>query len=148
MIEEKKPGVFCNISTTYANTGSGYVLPSSIAKAGCDNMTKSLAAEWGKYGIRLVSVAPGPIFTEGAFNRLDPTGEFQNVVVKKLPMGRLGEKEELANFISYLTSNYCNWLTGQVINFDGGEVVGNSGEFNLLQNLPNSKWELIKKISI
>ena len=148
MIEEKKPGVFCNISTTYANTGSGYVLPSSIAKAGCDNMTKSLAAEWGKYGIRLVSVAPGPIFTEGAFNRLDPTGEFQNVVVKKLPMGRLGEKEELANFISYLTSNYCNWLTGQVINFDGGEVVGNSGEFNILQNLPDSKWELVKKLSI
>ena len=148
MIEEKRPGVFCNISTTYANTGSGYVLPSSIAKAGCDNLTKSLAAEWGKYGIRLVSVAPGPIFTEGAFNRLDPTGEFQQTVVKKLPMGRLGEKEELANFVSYLTSNYCNWLTGQVINFDGGEVVGNSGEFNLLQNLPDSKWELVKKLSI
>ena len=148
MIETKNPGVFVNISTTYANTGSGYVLPSSLAKAGCDNLTKSLAAEWGKYGIRLNSVAPGPIFTEGAFNRLDPTGDFQKKIVKQLPMGRLGEKEELSNFICYLTSDYCNWLTGQVINFDGGEVVGNSGEFNMLNSLPEEKWDLIKKMSI
>ena len=147
MIEEKKPGVFCNISTTYANTGSGFVLPSAIAKAGCDNMTKSLAAEWGKYGIRLLSVAPGPIYTDGAFSRLDPTGSFQKKVEKKLPMGRLGEKEELANFISFLTSDYCNWLTGQVINFDGGEVVGNSGEFNILHSLSDAEWSLIKKMS-
>ena len=72
MIEENKNGVFVNISTTYAHTGSGYVLPSSIAKAGCDNLTKSLGAEWGKYGIRCLSVAPGPIYTDGAFSRLDP----------------------------------------------------------------------------
>ena len=147
MIEEKKPGVFCNISTTYANTGSGYVLPSSIAKAGCDNMTKSLAAEWGQYGIRLFSVAPGPIYTEGAFSRLDPTGNFQKEIVNKLPMGRLGEKEELANFITFLTSDYCNWLTGQVINFDGGEVVGNSGEFNVLRTLSDTQWSIIRKLS-
>lgn len=147
MIESKQPGVFVNISTTYANTGSGFVLPSSIAKAGCDNLTKSLAAEWGKYGIRLLSVAPGPIFTEGAFNRLDPTGNFQQQIIRKLPMGRLGEKEELANFISYLTSDNCNWLTGQIINFDGGEVVGNSGEFNILNNLSNSQWTAIKKMT-
>ena len=103
MIENNKPGVFVNVSTTYANTGSSFVIPSAIAKAGCDNMTKSLASEWGKYGIRLLSVAPGPIFTEGAFNKLDPTGDFQNKIVTKLPMGRLGEKEELANFITFLS---------------------------------------------
>ena len=73
-------------------------------------------------GIRLLSVAPGPIFTEGHVNRLDPTGNFQQQIIRKLP-GRLGEKEELTNFISYLTSDNCNWLTGQIINFDGGEVV-------------------------
>jgi 2,4-dienoyl-CoA reductase [(3E)-enoyl-CoA-producing], mitochondrial len=147
MINNKQPGVFVNISTTYANTGSGFVLPSAIAKAGCDNLTKSLAAEWGKYGIRLLSVAPGPIYTEGAFNRLDPTGDFQKKVIKNLPMGRLGEQEELANFIVYLTSQNCNWLTGQIINFDGGEVVGNSGEFNILHSLSNAEWSLIKKMS-
>ena len=146
MIEENKNGVFVNVSTTYAHTGSGYVLPSSIAKAGCDNLTKSLGAEWGKYGIRCLSVAPGPIYTDGAFSRLDPTGKFQKKVVKKLPMGRLGEKEEFANFVSYLTSDNCNWLTGQVINFDGGEVVGNSGEFNILNSLSSAEWEIIKKL--
>lgn len=147
MIEEKKPGVFCNISTTYANTGSGYVLPSAISKAGCDNMTKSLATEWGKYGIRLISVAPGPIYTEGAFSRLDPTGKFEKHIINNILMGRLGEKEELANFITYLTSDYCNWLTGQIINFDGGEVVGNSGEFNLLRSLNDKQWSEIKMMS-
>lgn len=147
MIQEQSPGVFANISTTYANTGSGFVLPSSVAKAGCDNLTKSLSAEWGKYGIRLMSIAPGPIYTEGAFSRLDPTGQFEKKIVKKLPMGRLGEKEEIANFISYLTSDYCSWFTGQIVNFDGGEVVGNSGEFNILHSLGDSDWEIIKSLS-
>ena len=60
-------------------------------------------------------------------------------------MGRLGEKEEFANFVSYLTSDNCNWLTGQVINFDGGEVVGNSGEFNFLNKMPDEFWQKIEK---
>ena len=62
-------------------------------------------------------------------------------------MGRLGEQEELANFLVYLTSQNCNWLTGQIINFDGGEVVGNSGEFNILHSLSKTEWSLIKKMS-
>ena len=66
-----------NISTTYAQTGSSFVLPSAVAKAGCDNLTKSLSSEWGEYGIRLNSIAPGPIYTDGAFSRLDPTGKFR-----------------------------------------------------------------------
>ena len=93
MINENKTGNFLNISTTYANTGSGYVLPSAVAKAGCDNMTKSLGAEWGKYGIRINSIAPGPIYTEGAFSRLDPGGQFRKKAEERLPMGRLGQPE-------------------------------------------------------
>ena len=146
MIRNEKNGVFLNISTTYANTGSAYVLPSAIAKAGCDNMVKSLAAEWGKYGIRLLGVAPGPIYTEGAFSRLDPTGKFENEVKNSLPMGRLGEKREIANFVTYLTSDYANWMTGQIINFDGGEVVGNSGEFNKLLALSQEDWDNISRM--
>ena len=145
MIEMDKRGTFLSISTTYADTGSAFVLPSSIAKAGVNNMTKSLAAEWGKYGIRLLGVAPGPIYTKGAFDRLDPSGEFKNKTVEKLPAGRLGEKEELANFISYLTSEQCSWLTGEIINFDGGEVVRNAGEFNSLIDLTKGEInELLK----
>lgn len=140
MIEMNKRGTFLSISTTYAETGSGFVLPSSIAKAGINNMTKSLSAEWGKYGIRLLGVAPGPIYTKGAFDRLDPTGNFQNKTYMKLPAGRMGEKEELANLVSYLTSEQCSWLTGDIINFDGGEVVRNAGEFNSLIDL--SKHEI------
>lgn len=142
-IEAQNPATFINISTTYAETGSAFVVPSSVAKAGCNNLTKSLAAEWGKYGHRFLSVAPGPIYTEGAFSRLDPTGKFQKVAEDKLPLGRLGKKAEIANLITYLASDHNNWMTGQVINFDGGEVVGNSGEFNLLQQLTNEQWKMI-----
>ena len=145
LIEQEKHANFINISTTYAKTGSGFVVPSAVAKAGCDNLTKSLSAEWGKYGIRLNSIAPGPIYTEGAFSRLDPTGEFQSQVINTLPMRRLGEKQELANLVSFITSDYCNWMTGQIINLDGGEVIQNSGEFNILNRLTIEDWEEIYK---
>lgn len=147
MIELEKPGVFLNISTTYAETGSGYVMPSSVAKAGCNNMTRSLAAEWGKYGIRLNSVAPGPIHTEGAFSRLDPGNKFSDIAKDNLPLGRFGEKEEIANLVTYLTTEENGWMTGQVFNLDGGEVVGNSGEFNLLRNVSDTEWKMYRKMS-
>ncbi len=145
LINHQQQGIFVNISTTYAETGSAYVLPSSVAKAGCDNLTKSLSAEWGKYGIRFLSVAPGPIYTDGAFSRLDPSNKFSEIAKKNLPLGRLGEKEEIANLVSYLTTDENNWMTGQIINFDGGEVVGNSGEFNLLRNLKPEEWKMFAK---
>ena len=146
MIEQSKHGIFVNISTTYAETGSGFVVPSSVAKAGCNNLTKSLAAEWGKYGLRFLSIAPGPIYTDGAFSRLDPSGNYADVAKEKLPLGRLGEKEELANLVTYLTSDYNKWMTGQVINLDGGEVVGNSGEFNILGALQKEDWIKMKEM--
>lgn len=144
MIEKNHMGVFLNISTTYAQTGSGYVIPSAVSKAGCDNLTKSLAGEWGKYGIRINSIAPGPIYTEGAFSRLDPSGTFVKDAENILPLGRLGQPQELANLACYVTSDYSNWMTGQIINLDGGEVVGNSGEFNFLNKLGPKEWEFLR----
>ena len=144
MIKQSHPASFINISTTYAGTGSGFVVPSAISKAGCDNLTKSLAAEWGKYGLRFNSIAPGPIYTEGAFSRLDPSGEFVKNVTNVLPLGRLGEKEELANLVCFITSDHMSWITGQIINFDGGETVGNSGEFNFLNKLKKQDWLNLK----
>lgn len=141
MIENNSSGTILNISTTYAKTGSSFVIPSAVAKAGCDNLTKSLGSEWGKYGIRTLSVAPGPIYTEGAFSRLDPNNTFSNKAKEKMPLKRLGEKEELSNLISFLTSDYNNWMTGQIINLDGGEVIGNSGEFNSLHFLTEEDWK-------
>ena len=142
-IESQKSATFLNVSTTYAETGSAFVVPSAVAKAACNNLTKSLAAEWGKYGLRFLSVAPGPIYTDGAFSRLDPTGKFTKVAENNLPLGRLGDKAEIANLMTYLASDHNNWMTGQVINFDGGEVVGNSGEFNLLHQLTDEQWSMI-----
>tara|TARA_Y100000389_G_scaffold204080_1_gene254863 strand:- start:1070 stop:2002 length:933 start_codon:yes stop_codon:yes gene_type:complete len=143
MILHNKNGVFLNISATYGQTGCSFVVPSAVAKAGCDNLVKSLSSEWGKYGIRLIGVAPGPIYTKGAFTQLDPSGKFSKNLIKKIPMSRLGTPEELANLVSYLTSDYANWITGSIINFDGGETSRNSGFLNDLLELSNEDWQNI-----
>jgi 2,4-dienoyl-CoA reductase len=145
LMKDERDGTILSISTLYADTGSGFVVPSAIAKSGINAMTKSLASEWGKYGIRTLAVAPGSIYTEGAFSRLDPTGEFKKRLLSVNPSGRLGEREELANFITFLTSDYCSWVNGQVINFDGGEGNFRAGQMNELSALPDSFWKMIRK---
>ncbi|TMW58505.1 hypothetical protein Poli38472_010064 [Pythium oligandrum] len=145
MIAAEQSGVFLNISTTYAETGSGYVVPSAAAKAGVSAMTKSLAVEWGKYGIRFVGIAPGPFKTKGAFDRLDPTGSFEETMLRKNPLGRFGEIEELANLATYLTSDYASWMNGEIVRFDGGETVANAGEFNLFGSVSAEKWDELER---
>lgn len=122
-------GVIGNITTTYAETGSKYVLPSAVSKAGINSMIKSLSAEWGP-NYRLFGVAPGPIYTEGAFSRLDPENKYAQKLILKNPMKRMGEKEELVNLITYLSSDYASWINGEIVRMDGGELNENSGEFN------------------
>ncbi|CAI5741907.1 unnamed protein product [Hyaloperonospora brassicae] len=141
MIQEGHPGVFLNITTTYAETGSGYVVPSAAAKAGVSAMIKSLAVEWGKYGIRFVGIAPGPIKTKGAFDRLDPSGAFEEIMLQNNPLKRFGEVDELANLASYMTSDYASWLNGEIVRFDGGETVANAGEFNMFGSVSSEKWD-------
>uniref|UniRef100_K3X832 2,4-dienoyl-CoA reductase n=1 Tax=Globisporangium ultimum (strain ATCC 200006 / CBS 805.95 / DAOM BR144) TaxID=431595 RepID=K3X832_GLOUD len=141
MIQADTGGVFLNITTTYAETGSGYVVPSAAAKAGVSALVKSLGAEWGKYGIRFVGVAPGPIKTKGAFDRLDPTGAFEKLLLENNPSKRFGEVDELANLVSYLTSDYASWMNGEIIHFDGGETVSNAGEFNMFSAVSKEQWD-------
>ncbi|CAB3978576.1 Hypothetical predicted protein [Paramuricea clavata] len=143
LIKAGKGCNFLSISTVYAQTGSGFVVPSAAAKSGVETMTKSLAAEWGRYGMRFNAIAPGPIETEGAFSRLDPTGEFKEEAINKLPTSRLGEINELANLAAYLVSDYSNWLTGEVIILDGGETAG-MGEFNGLLKVTNEQWDMLE----
>eukprot|EP01138_Halocafeteria_seosinensis_P014149 gb/GECG01014447.1/.p1 GENE.gb/GECG01014447.1/~~gb/GECG01014447.1/.p1 ORF type:complete len:449 (+),score=76.93 gb/GECG01014447.1/:1-1347(+) len=146
MINAKKGGVFLSVTTTYADTGSGYVTPSAAAKAGVANLVRSLASEWDKYGMRFVGVSPGPIETEGAFSRLDPTGEFKDLMISRLAARRLGEPEELANMACFLVSPYASWVTGQLFTLDGGEKAKLSGEMNALDRVTPEMWDKMEEM--
>jgi len=143
-IAREQKGTVLNIATTYAASGSGYVVPSAAAKAGVVAMTKSLAAEWGKYGIRLNAIAPGPFPTEGAWSRLMPTPEIQALFEKQIPLGRTGEHLELANLASYLISDAAAFITGDLIAIDGGETAWNGGEFNILDEVTPEQWDKLE----
>lgn len=144
-IARKKAGTFLNIVTTYAWTGSGYVVPSAAAKAGVLAMTRSLAVEWAKYGIRSNAIAPGPFPTEGAWSRLLP-GELVKKFdpAKKVPLGRVGEHQELANLAAYLVSDFSAYVNGEVVTIDGGEWLKGAGEFNNLDQIPNELWDMME----
>lgn len=144
-IKNKQPGVVMNIVTTYAWTGSGYVVPSACAKAGVLAMTRSLAVEWAKYGIRLNAIAPGPFPTEGAWSRLMP-GNLKKKYdpAKGVPVGRVGEHQELANLAAYLVSDYSAYVNGEVITIDGGEWLKGAGEFNMLEAIPQELWDAME----
>ena len=134
-----------NIVTTYAWTGSAYVVPSATAKAGVLAMTRSLAVEWAKYGIRTNAIAPGPFPTQGAWDRLLP-GDLKEEfdMKKKIPLGRVGEHQELANLAAYLVSDYSAFVNGEVITIDGGEWLKGAGEFNMLEKIPEQMWDMLE----
>lgn len=136
MIENRRKGSILNIVTTYAWTGSAFVIPSAAAKAGVLAMTRSLAVEWATYGIRSNAIAPGPFPTEGAWNALMPTPDLEAEAKARIPLGRFGEHEELANLAAFLVSDGSAFINGEVVTIDGGEWIGSGGEFNGLTRLP------------
>lgn len=145
-IEKKQPGTFLNIVTTYAWTGSGYVVPSACGKAGVLALTRSLAVEWAKYKIRSNAIAPGPFPTEGAWSRLLPGDLVKKFdPAERVPLKRVGEHQELANLAAYLMSDYSAYVNGEVITIDGGEWLRNGGEFSHLEMIPDTMWDMIEK---
>lgn len=134
-----------NIVTTYAWTGSAYVVPSATAKAGVLAMTRSLAVEWAKYGIRTNAIAPGPFPTKGAWDRLLP-GDLKDKfdLAKKVPLKRVGDHQELANLAAYLVSDFSAYVNGEVITIDGGEWLKGAGQFNLLEAIPEEMWDMLE----
>jgi NAD(P)-dependent dehydrogenase (short-subunit alcohol dehydrogenase family) len=145
-IGQKQAGTILNIVTTYAWTGSGYVVPSACAKAGVLAMTRSLASEWAKYGIRSNAIAPGPFPTEGAWTRLFPKQLADKLdPVKRIPVGRFGEHQELANLAAYLVSDFASFVNGEVVTIDGGEWLYGAGEFNAFDQIPTEMWDIMER---
>ena len=142
---KQENAVILNIVTTYAWTGSAYVVPSATAKAGVLAMTRSLAVEWAKYGIRSNAIAPGPFPTKGAWDRLLPGDLAEKFdMAKKVPLKRVGDHQELANLAAYLVSDFSAYINGEVVTIDGGEWLKGAGQFNLLEAIPEEMWDMLE----
>ncbi|RTQ51755.1 SDR family oxidoreductase [Hymenobacter gummosus] len=145
-IAQQQPGTILNIVTTYASVGSAFVVPSATAKAGVLALTRSLAVEWAKYGIRSVAIAPGPFPTEGAWSRLFPEPLASKLdPAASVPLKRVGSHQELANLAAFLVSDFASYINGEVVTIDGGEWLNGAGEFNKLELLTSDMWDMIEK---
>lgn len=147
-IKEKQAATVLNIITTYAFTGSAYVVPSACAKGGVLALTRSLAVEWGKYGIRTNAIAPGPFPTKGAWERLLPGDlakkfDFKN----RVPLKRVGDHQELANLAAFLVSDFSGYINGEVVTIDGGEWLQGAGQMNGLEAIPNEMWDMLEQMT-
>lgn len=145
-IKTNHPGTVLNISTTYAESGGGYVVPSAAAKAGVNALTRSLAVEWAKYNIRINGIAPGPVPTKGAFSRLMPDQSYEQKIINRMPYKRFGTHDELANLAAFLISDLSTFVNGEIIRMDSGEQLRGGGHFNNLEEIPNELWPELTKI--
>jgi NAD(P)-dependent dehydrogenase (short-subunit alcohol dehydrogenase family) len=144
-LAQGRRGRVLSIVTSYAWTGSAYVLPSAVAKAGVLAMTRSLAVEWGGRGVRLNAVAPGPFPTEGAWDRLVPRPELARAFETRNPLGRPGEHRELADLATYLLADGSAYINGEVVTIDGGEWLKGAGQFSfLMEMLDEADWQALR----
>jgi NAD(P)-dependent dehydrogenase (short-subunit alcohol dehydrogenase family) len=143
-IADGLPGSVISTLTTWVWSGSAFVVPSAMAKTAVHGMTMSLAAEWGRYGIRLNAIAAGPIPTEYAWSMLNPTDASStggSTSAEHVPMQRFGTMEELANLNIFLLSDACGYLTGTTIAMDGGQQLAGPGTFASLSSMSDAEWD-------
>jgi NAD(P)-dependent dehydrogenase (short-subunit alcohol dehydrogenase family) len=139
-IEQQIKGSIISILATWVWTGSPFVVPSAMSKSALHTMTKSLAVEWGPNGIRVNAIAPGPFPTEGMTARLSPKGDMQKDSDSTIPMGRMGEMNELQNLATFLMADGCEYLTGQTIAIDGAQYLSGGGTFSQLSKMSDDDW--------
>jgi len=147
-IRDGLPGSVVSMLVTWVWTGSAYVLPSTMAKTAVHAMTMSLAVEWGRHGIRVNAVAPGPFPTESAWEKLAPIPK-ANVGAassEEVPMGRFGRMHELCNLLTFLQADGCEYLTGQNIAIDGGHHLAAPSTFAALGRLTPEDWAEAKAV--
>jgi NAD(P)-dependent dehydrogenase (short-subunit alcohol dehydrogenase family) len=140
-IAGKHPGNVVSITVTWVRNGSPFVVPSAMSKSAIHAMTMSLAAEWGRYGIRLNTIAPGEIPTEGMSKRLNPNDQPGARTVARNPMGRVGKMEELQNLAVFLISGGCDWISGETIAMDGAQGLATGGNFYELREWSDADWQ-------
>src|SRR6195952_3468771 len=139
-IAAKQRGNVVSITVTWVRNGSPYVVPSAMSKSAIHAMTMSLATEWGRHGIRLNTIAPGEIPTEGMSKRIKPGDEAGARTKAQNPMGRVGRMEELQNLAVFLISGGCDWINGETIAMDGGQALAMGGNFYQLRDWSDADW--------
>ena len=140
-IAGRHPGNVVSITVTWVRNGSPFVVPSAMSKSAIHAMTMSLAAEWGRYGIRLNTIAPGEIPTEGMSKRLNPNDQPGARTIARNPMGRVGKMEELQNLAVFLISGGCDWINGETIAMDGAQALAMGGNFYELREWSDADWQ-------
>src|SRR5215475_10702276 len=137
----KRPGNVVSITVTWVRNGSPYVVPSAMSKSAIHAMTMSLATEWGRYGIRLNTIAPGELPTEGMSKRLISNDQPGARTIARNPMGRVGKMEELQNLAVFLISGGCDWISGETIAMDGAQALATGGNFYELREWSDADWQ-------
>lgn len=122
---KKTKGSILNISATLHYLGTPYQLHVSAAKAGIDALTRNLAVEWGRYGVRVNAVAPGPIEETEGMARLVPA-EMKEKLRRRIPLGRFGRIKDIEQASVFLCSDAASFINGTVLVVDGGQWLSSS----------------------